>query len=350
MTSPPPGTTSVRPGHAFDEAALARFLEARLPGFRPPLTVWQFEGGQSNPTFLLQTPGAQYVLRKKPPGRLLPSAHQVEREHRVMAALAGTGVPVPPCRLLCEDPAVVGTPFFVMDQVPGRVFWDPKLPGLSPAERCALYDGMIDVLARLHAVDCEAVGLGDYGRPGSYFARQVARWSQQYEAARTEDVPAMTALMAWLPAHLPASEETRLVHGDFRLDNLIVHPAEPTIVAILDWELSTLGHPLADLAYGALAYYITPEGVPREGQARLDDPGIPQLEAWIDRYASRTGRDVHASWPFLVAFSLFRLASIAQGVYARGLQGNAASAQALRYRDAARDLAQLAWRIVNDPS
>jgi aminoglycoside phosphotransferase (APT) family kinase protein len=267
-----------------------------------------------------------------------------------MAALAATGVPVPPCRLLCEDDSVVGTPFFVMDHVPGRVFWDPKLPDLPPDERRALYDDMVDVLARLHAVDYDAVGLGDYGRPGSYFARQVARWSQQYEAARTEEVPAMTRLTAWLPEHLPASEETTLVHGDYRLDNLIVHPTEPRIVAIIDWELSTLGHPLADLAYGALAYYITPRGAPREGGARLDDPGIPPLDTWVDQYASRTGRDVRASWPFLVAFSLFRLASIAQGVYARGLQGNASSAQALRYRETASDLAQLAWRVVNGTS
>ena len=373
MTSPPPGTRSVRPAHAFDAPALERYLASRIPGFRGPLAVWQYAGGQSNPTFLLQAASGDYVLRKKPPGALLPSAHQVEREHRVMSALAGTGVPVPPCLALCEDASVIGTSFFVMAHVPGRILWDPRLPGFSPADRRGLYDGMFDVLARLHAVDPATAGLGDFGRPGNYFARQVARWTQQYEAARTEDVPGMTRLAAWLPEHIPPGDETAIVHGDFRLDNLIVHPEEPRILAIIDWELATLGHPLADLAYACLAYYITPTGQPRarrraplqpeaadgaeplterraivEEAEPLQDEGIPPLDACVARYTARTGRDPRPHWPFLIAFSLFRLASIAQGVYARGLQGNASSAEALRYRDTARSLAELAWEVVTE--
>ena len=225
--SPPPGTRPVRSAHAFDERALETYLAAHVAGFAAPLHVWQYAGGQSNPTFLLQAGSGDYVLRKKPPGTLLPSAHQVEREYRVMSALAPAGVPVPPCVALCDDASVIGTTFFVMKRVDGRILWDPKLPGFTPGDRAALYDDMFDVLARLHEVDPAAVGLGDFGRPGNYFARQVARWTQQYEAARTDDVPPMTRLAAWLPEHLPPGEETAIVHGDFRLDNVIFHPTAP---------------------------------------------------------------------------------------------------------------------------
>jgi aminoglycoside phosphotransferase (APT) family kinase protein len=350
VTSPPPGTRPVRPAHAFDQPALERYLAARLPEFRGPLAVWQYAGGQSNPTFLLQAASGEYVLRKKPPGTLLPSAHQVEREYRVMSALSGSGVPVPPCLTLCDDAAIIGTSFFVMRRVPGRILWDPKLPGFAPGERRALYEDMFDVLARLHAVDSAAVGLADFGRPGNYFARQVARWTQQYEAARTEDTPAMTSLAAWLPQRIPPGDDTAIVHGDFRLDNLIVDPHRPRVVAVIDWELATLGHPLADLAYACLAYYITPKGERRRGDTALIDEGIPTLDTCVARYVERTGRDARPHWPFLVAFSLFRLASIAQGVYARGLQGNASSTEALRYRDTARSLAELAWEVVTTPA
>jgi aminoglycoside phosphotransferase (APT) family kinase protein len=350
MSSPPPGTIPVRPAHALDEAALARYLEAHLAGAGGPVIVWQFQGGQSNPTYLVQVAGGEYVLRKKPPGSLLPSAHQIEREYRVMAALHGRGVPVPVCRLLCQDPAVIGTPFFVMDRVPGRIFWDPALPDLAPSERHAVHHDMVAVLARLHAVDPAGAGLADFGKPGNYFARQIARWARQYEAARTDDLDSMTELARWLPAHIPSSDETVIVHGDFRLDNLIVDAGEPRVVAVIDWELSTLGHPLADLAYACLPYYITPYGVPRAGAGQLTGDGIPPLDDLVAAYADRTGRDARPDWAFLVAFSLFRLASIAQGVYARGLQGNASSAHALRYRETARHLGDLAWRIVSAPS
>jgi aminoglycoside phosphotransferase (APT) family kinase protein len=335
-------TIPVQPGLAFDEAALARYLSAHLDGFAPPLTVSQFSGGQSNPTFLLSTPSRDVVLRKKPPGRLLPSAHQVEREFRVMSALAAHGVPVPPCLLVCDDTSVIGTPFFVMARVEGRVLWDPKLPGFTPGERAALHGHAIDVLAAIHRVDVDAAGLSDFGRPGNYFGRQVARWTQQYEAAQTDDLPDMTWLIDWLPRHAPASDETTIVHGDYRLDNLIVHPTEPRIVAVIDWELSTLGHPLADVAYACLAYYITRDGERRAGPTALDDAGIPGVEAQVARYGALSGRDARADWPFLVAFSLFRLASIAQGVYARALQGNASDAHALRFKDTARQLSAIA--------
>ena len=347
MTSPPPGTRPVRPSHAFDERALEQYLVAHVNGFRGPLVVWQYAGGQSNPTFLLEASTGEYVLRKKPPGTLLPSAHQVEREYRVMSALAATGVPVPPCLALCEDPSVIGTSFFVMRRVPGRILWDPRLPGWAAADRRALYEDTFDVLAALHAVNPASIGLGEFGRPGNYFARQITRWTQQYESARTEDTPAMTNLATWLPDHTPPGEEAAIVHGDYRLDNLIVDPDRPRVVAVIDWELATLGHPLADLAYACLAYYITPRGERRQGDTLLTDEGIPTLDACVTRYSERTGRDARPHWAFLIAFSLFRLASIAQGVYARGLQGNASSSEALRYRDTARSLAELAWDVVS---
>ena len=336
------GTSAVRPAHRFDEGVLERYLSEQLPGFRGPIQVRQFESGQSNPTFHVAAASGTYVVRKKPPGRLLPSAHMVEREFRAMKALAATDVPVPAVRLLCTDEGVIGTPFFVMDYLEGRVFRDPWLPDATPDDRRAIYQAMIDVLARLHSVDYAAIGLADFGRPGNYYARQIARWSEQYVAARTDDIPAMEHLMTWLPANIPPGDETSLVHGDYRLENLIFHPAEPRVVAVVDWELSTLGHPLGDVAYNCLSYHLEPEllGIAvRRPDLQSGPSGIPEESEQIDLYCRLTGRDGIPHWNFYVAFSLFRLASILQGVYARGLQGNASSEQALQRGAAARRIA-----------
>jgi aminoglycoside phosphotransferase (APT) family kinase protein len=336
-------TTAVRDGHRLDEATLARYLSDHLAGFRGPLEIRQFEGGQSNPTYLLRASGADYVLRKKPPGQLLPSAHQVEREYRVMTALRASGVPVPPTELLCTDASVIGTPFFVMGCVDGRVFRQPHLPGVSAADRRAMYDDMVDVLARLHGVDVSAAGLGDYGKPGNYYARQIGRWGQQYVAAKTDEIAAMDRLMEWLPANIPPGDETSIVHGDYRVENLIFHPTEPRIVAVVDWELSTLGHPLADLAYNCLTYHLSPDALGRPDDTETDRTGLPTEAEYVQSYCRRTGRNDVPYWNFYLAFSMFRLASILQGVYARGLQGNAASAYALQRGSAARQIAERGW-------
>jgi aminoglycoside phosphotransferase (APT) family kinase protein len=336
-------TTAVRHGHEIDRAALDRYLTEHLTGYRGPLEIRQFEGGQSNPTYLLHTSDREYVLRKKPPGQLLPSAHQVEREYRVMTALGGSGIPVPHTLLLCADPSVIGTSFFVMECVAGRVFRQPHLPGVSPEDRAAMYDDMADVLARLHRVDVRTAGLSDYGKPGNYYARQIARWSQQYVAAKTDEIPAMDRLMAWLPEHIPAGDEIAIVHGDYRVENLIFHPTEPRIVAVVDWELSTLGHPLADLAYNCLTYHLAPEALGRVEAGDTDRSGMPDEAAYVAAYCRRAGRSLIPEWHFYLAFSMFRLASILQGVYARGLQGNAASTHALQRGAAARQIAERGW-------
>ena len=338
-------TTTVREGHQLDEAALARYLDDHLPGFGGPLVVRQFEGGQSNPTYHLHTPGRDYVLRKKPPGQLLPSAHQVDREYRVMTALRDSTVPVPATCVLCTDAHVIGTPFFVMACVEGRVFRQPHLPGVPAADRRAMYDDMVDVLARLHEVDFAAVGLGDFGKPGNYYARQVARWGQQYLAARTDEIVAMDRLMAWLPGHIPPGDETAIAHGDYRVENLIFHPTEPRVVAVVDWELSTLGHPLADLAYNCLTFHLPADTLGRTDAVVADWNGIPTEAEYIETYCRRTGLSGIPDWNFYLAFSMFRLASILQGVYARGLQGNAASTYALQRGAAAREIANRAWTV-----
>ena len=285
------GTTPVREAHRFDEAALARYLADRIEGFSGPLRVEQFKGGQSNPTYRLSTPDRAYVLRRKPPGKLLPSAHAVDREYRVLSALAGTEVPVARTHLLCEDESVIGTAFYVMDCVDGRVLWDPSLPGLSPTERGAIFEQMNRVIAALHSVDPTAVGLADYGRPGNYFERQIGRWSKQYRASETETIEAMDRLIDWLPANIPPGEETAIVHGDYRLDNLIFAADRPELLAVLDWELSTLGHPLADFAYHCMSWHV-PSGVFRGlGGADLAALGIPSEAEYVASYCRRTGRD-----------------------------------------------------------
>ena len=338
-------TTEIRTAHRFDVAALEAYLQTHIEGFRGPLTVRQFKGGQSNPTFMLTTADQRYVMRKKPPGKLLASAHQVDREYRVIRALAATDVPVARVYALCEDDAVIGSAFYIMDCVDGRIFRDPQLPGLSREERTAIYDEMNDVLARLHRVDHEAVGLADFGKPGNYFERQIGRWTKQYEAAQTDQIEAMNNLIAWLPAHIPPGDETCIVHGDLRLENSIFHATEPRMLAMLDWELSTLGHPLADLAYNCLLYHMAS---PTQGTLMgLDfaEIGIPTEEKYVADYCRRTGRPDVEHWDFYLAFSLFRLASIAQGVYKRGLDGNASSEQAMTYGTICQLLAQLAWSI-----
>ncbi|GGC53432.1 phosphotransferase [Chelatococcus reniformis] len=343
-------TTDVLPQHRFDAGRLERYLAEHMPGYAGGLTLSQFGSGQSNPTFFLslETKGEgrrDYVLRKKPPGKLLQSAHQVDREYRVITALADTDVPVPRTVVLCTDESVIGTMFYVMEAVPGRIFTDAALPGLTPAERAAIFDSMNDVLARLHQVDYRAVGLGDYGREGSYIARQIKRWISQYEAAKTDDIPEMDKLIAYLPQHIPDEDPTTISHGDYRLGNLIIHPTEPRVVGVLDWELSTLGHPLADVAYNCVGYYMKTRP---HGFADIDfaTSGIPTRDEYVAAYCRRTGRSEIEHWNFYVAFSLFRLAAIAQGVYKRGLDGNASSPEAIKSRDGARGRAIEAWKLV----
>ena len=330
------------PAHRLDETRLAAYLADALPGFAGPLTVRQFQGGQSNPTFHLHTPGAEYVLRKKPPGALLPSAHAIDREYAVQAALAGSAVPVAPMRLLCRDEAVIGTMFYVMDHVPGRVFADRTLPGVPAGDRAAMYDAMNQAMAALHGVDWAAAGLAGFGRPQAYVARQIDRWTRQYAAADAGHVPEMDQLIAWLPAHIPAADETAIAHGDFRLGNLIFHPSEPRVAAVLDWELSTIGHPLADLAYNIIPWRLP---VAMEGLIGAASPGIPTEAEYVAAYCRRTGRDGVPELDFFVVFSLFRWAAIAAGVYRRGLDGNASDTRALLIGEKFRALAEAAWAL-----
>jgi aminoglycoside phosphotransferase (APT) family kinase protein len=349
------GTKPVTAQHAFDLGALERHLDVHLPDFRGPLEVRQFKGGQSNPTYELRTPGALYVMRSKPgpAAMLLPSAHAIEREYRVMDALAGTGVPVPRMLLLCGDEAVIGRAFYVMEHVSGRVLWDQSLPSLAMAERTAHYDEMNRVIAALHAVDPVAVGLADYGRPGNYFERQIARWSKQYQASITEPIEAMDRLIEWLPSHIPASardeSEVRVVHGDYRLDNLVFAADAPRIVAVLDWELSTLGHPLADFSYHCMSWHIPPGSFRGIGGLDLAALGIPAERDYIERYCERTGRGdvdrIMADWNFYLAYNLFRIAGILQGIAKRVETGTASSDAARQSAAGARPLAEMGWRM-----
>jgi aminoglycoside phosphotransferase (APT) family kinase protein len=332
--------------HRFDEARLAEHLAQRLPGFAGPLSVRQFQGGQSNPTYLLETPGRRYVMRSKPGpvAKLLPSAHAIEREFRVMRALAAQGIPVPEMLLLEEDESVIGRAFFVMSHVVGRIFWEQSLPDSNPAERDAIYDEMNRVLAALHAVDVQAAGLADYGKTGNYFARQIGRWSRQYQASETQPIDSMNRLIERLPQHVPpGDDETAVVHGDYRMDNLIFHPTEPRIIAVLDWELSTLGHPLADLSYQCMSWHIPPGAF--RGIAGLDHAalGIPSEAEYIARYCERSGRTGIAHWNFYLAYNLFRIAAILQGVYKRATEGIASSDNALQTGRNVQKLADLGW-------
>ena len=338
-------TVEVRPAHRFDVGALERYMAQHVEGFTGRLTVRQYEGGQSNPTYHLSTVQAEYVLRRKPPGKLLPSAHAVDREYRIITALAHTDVPVPRTYAFCADETVVGTPFYIMECVHGRLFRHQLLPGVTPAERAALYDGVNEVLARLHAVDWRALGLSDFGKPGNYFARQIHRWTTQYRASETESIASMERLIAWLPEHIPAGDETTIVHGDYRPGNMIIHASEPRIVAVLDWELSTLGHPLADLASTCMPYHFGDDQDWFGGQ-NVGELGIPSEGEFVAAYCRRTGRAGIPDWDFYVAFSLFRLAAISQGIMGRVLAGTANDPNARERGLRARSLADNGWAVI----
>jgi len=349
------GTKPVADQHAFDIGALQSYLEARLEDFRGPLTVEQFKGGQSNPTYKLVTPQRSYVMRSKPgpAAKLLASAHAIDREFTVMRALHGTDVPVPRMHLLCEDEGVIGRAFYVMEFMPGRVLWDQSLPDIDKAHRSAYYDEMNRVIAALHSVDVSGAGLAGYGKPGNYFERQIGRWTKQYQASITEPIESMDRLIEWLPAQIPPSardeSQVSVVHGDYRLDNLVFHATEPRIIAVLDWELSTVGHPLADFSYHCMSWHIQPGQFRGIGGLDLAALGIPDEKEYVRRYCERTGRAdpqaVMADWNFYLAYNLFRLAGILQGIAKRVEAGTASSAQARQAGAGARPLAEMGWAI-----
>jgi aminoglycoside phosphotransferase (APT) family kinase protein len=335
------GTKPVEERHRIDVAALEKFLGFKI------LEVEQFKGGQSNPTYrLTASSGKKYVLRRKPPGKLLPSAHAVEREYRVIAALHPTGFPVAKPHVLCEDESVIGTAFYVMDCVEGRVLWDQALPGMTKAQRAAIWDELNKVISQLHVIDYRAVGLEGFGKPGNYIERQIARWTKQYQASETERIEAMDNLIAWLPRNIPPSAATTVVHGDFRLDNAIFHPTEPKILAVLDWELSTLGDPLADFAYHCMSWHIPPGQFRGIGGLDLHALGIPSEQEYVARYCERThrGQINPTHWDFYLAYNLFRIAAILQGILKRVVDGTAASAHARDAGMRARPMAELGWQ------
>jgi aminoglycoside phosphotransferase (APT) family kinase protein len=325
---------------------LESWLRGHVEGFRGPVAAERFAGGQSNPTYKLTATSGQYVLRRKPPGPLLPSAHAVDREFRVMRALADTRVPVPRVFALCDDDAVIGSAFYVMEHLDGRIFWDQRLPEIaSAADRTAMFQSMNRVIADLHRVDYAAVGLEEFGRPGNYMARQIARWSRQYRASETETIMAMDRLIDWLPEHLPPEGAPAIVHGDYRMDNLIFHPSEPRVIGVLDWELSTIGDPLADFAYHVLTWRVTPElfrGLDGVDFAAL---GIPDEAAYVAAYCRRTGRETIPGWEFYLVYSLFRIAAILQGIAKRAIDGTAAGADAAAQGRLARPLGEQAWAL-----
>lgn len=337
------GTKAVADALRFDEAALRRWLADTIEGASGALEIRQFKGGQSNPTYRIEAGGKSYVLRRKPPGKLLPSAHAVDREYRVMKALGETGFPVPRMHGLCEDPEVIGTAFYVMDFVDGRIFWDPMLPDLAAADRAPIYDAMNATLAALHAHDPEKLGLGDYGKPDAYIPRQIARWSKQYKASETRTIPAMDRLIGWLPGAAPDQDRSGIVHGDFRLDNMIFAKDEPRVVAVLDWELSTLGDPLADFTY-QLMQWRTPKDI-RNGFLGVDLAAlnIPSEADYIESYCRRTGRRGLPQLDFYFAYNLFRLAAIVQGVFHRSTLGNASNTKAQEYGAMVEPMADYAW-------
>jgi aminoglycoside phosphotransferase (APT) family kinase protein len=341
----------VRPAHRFDEDKLCAYLKKELKGFSGELDVRQFGHGQSNPTYLLLDVSNQkeYVLRKKPPGKLLPSAHAVDREYRILKALQKTDVPVPETHVFCEDASVVGTPFYIMERVKGRIFRDAAAPDVSgPKERRLIFDAMNDTLVKIHRVDWRAMGLESFGKPGNYMARQVSKWTRQYTASKTDSIQSMDRLINWLAENIPQDTTSTIVHGDFRIENLIFHPNKSRVLAVLDWELSTLGHPLADLAFNCMGYHIPASASPTLGLAGIDfaAKGIPTESEFVAAYCRRTGRKEIPDWTFFMAFGLFRMAAIVQGVYRRGLDGIASSANAKTYGSYVQFLAEAAWNLV----
>jgi aminoglycoside phosphotransferase (APT) family kinase protein len=339
------GTKEVEDHLQLDLVKLDAYLQAQIPDYAGPLSLKRFKGGQSNPTYQLLTPGRRYVLRRKPPGPLLPSAHAVDREYRVIKALHGAGFPVPRPFVLCEDTGVIGTMFYVMEMVEGRVLWEMGLPGMAPAERGAIYDSMVSTLAQLQSLDYRKLGLEGFGKPTDYFARQITRWGKTYVVSETEKIPTMDRLNVWLPANVPANEETSLVHGDYRMDNMIMHPTEPRVVAVLDWELSTLGHPLGDFTYHLLPWLLPTMGDKVSNLGGLDLPalGIPTMEQYIARYCALTGRSGIPHFEFYTAYTVWRLACIYQGIIKRVEEGTAASSEAPKNADLVRELADIAW-------
>jgi aminoglycoside phosphotransferase (APT) family kinase protein len=346
------GTKDVAEPLRFDPARLEAYLEREVKGFAGPLTVKQFRGGQSNPTYLLETPARKYVLRRKPPGKLLPSAHAVDREFRVIAALSAQGFPVAEPVIYCADEAVTGTAFYVMGFVEGRVFWNPEMPGSNPAERKAVYDAMNATLSRLHSFEPAAIGLSDFGRGENYVARQVDRWSKQYRASETQKIDAMERLIEWLPAHIPPAGPPRLVHGDYRLDNMILHRSEPKVLAVLDWELSTIGDPLADFTYHLMQWHMPPEdtGAGTGSLAGFDLAalGIPSLAEYVEMYRARTGLDPRPQLSTYLAYNFFRIAAILQGIAGRVRDGTATSEHAAAKAQMVAPLAETAWRFARE--
>jgi len=339
------GTKEVAERLRFDVGGLEDYMRANVKGFAGPITLSQFKGGQSNPTYLVATPTRKYVLRRKPPGKLLPSAHAVDREYRVIGALHAQGFPVAEPVIYCADESVIGTAFFVMSHVDGRVIWDAQMPSSNPTERALVYDAMNATVARLHSFDPAAIGLGDYGRGENYVARQIERWSKQYRASETEKIEDMERLMAWLPAHLPPAQPTRLVHGDYRLDNMILAPDAPKILAVLDWELSTLGDPVADFAYHLMQWDMPPSeaGTGSLVGCDLAALGIPSRDAYVEAYVKRTGLDPRPYLPIYSAYNFFRIAAILQGIVGRVRDGTATSAHAAARAELVRPLAATAW-------
>lgn len=341
------GTKDVIEAHRFDVKKLEAYLANRIEGFQTPLEVRQFKGGQSNPTYQLITPNRKYVLRRKPPGKLLPSAHAVDREYRIISALYPTGFPVAKPYLLCEDESVIGTMFYVMDCVEGRIYWGPLLPDQTPKQRGEIYDAMNETLARLHQIDYTKIGLEDYGKPGNYIARQISRWTKQYQLSETETIENMNRLIDWLPANLPPGERSSIVHGDYRLDNMILHPTEPKVLAVLDWELSTIGDPLADFTYHLMQWQMPMGGSSAGTQTLLgqdlDVLGIPTLDQYVAMYCKRTNREQTPNMDYYAAYNFFRLAGILQGIIGRVRDGTAANTNAAANTETVKALANAAW-------